>query len=159
MTLTREALTDVAAIAAATPDAHVRLETPHGSAVVVADHPDGSMCVDGFRRLMAAWVDGMEPHVDSVEFVGGDYRGGVLATGGSRFFVTRLTAEQTADCLRAHGEFPDAAHATVRQDVLLDVTVVQVFSADLADDELEDATRLAQGACLVEELCRDVAAA
>ncbi len=45
MTLTREALTDVAAIAAAAPHTQVRLGTSHGAAVVIGEHPAGSMCI------------------------------------------------------------------------------------------------------------------
>ncbi|WP_062288184.1 hypothetical protein [Demequina phytophila] len=159
MTLTREALTDVAAIAAAAPQAQVRLGTSHGSDVVIGEHPDGAMCIDGFRRLMAAWVDGCEPQVDSVAFEGARYEGGMLTLDGVRYFATRLSARETAETLQQRAAWPDAAHAVVREDLLLDVSVVQVMSPELDEDGVEAAARDAQAACLVEELCREVAAA
>ncbi|WP_062530541.1 hypothetical protein [Demequina rhizosphaerae] len=159
MTLTREALTDVAAIAAAAPHTQVRLGTSHGAAVVIGEHPAGSMCIDGFRRLMAAWVDGCEPQVDSVDFVGGIYEAGMLTCGESRLFATRLSAQETAACLRERSDWPDEAHAVVREDLLLDVSVVQVTSDALDADALDAAARDAQAACVVEELCREVSAA
>ncbi|WP_156162368.1 hypothetical protein [Demequina iriomotensis] len=159
MTMTREALTDVAAIAGAAPLSQVRLATTHGHAVVVGEHPHGAMCVDGFRQLMAAWVEGCEPHVESVDFVGATYAGGMLTCGGMRYFATRLSAQETAACLRERGDWPEEAHAVVREDLLLDVSVVQVLSAELDEDALEAAARDAQAACLVEELCREVSAA
>ncbi|WP_062519732.1 hypothetical protein [Demequina silvatica] len=159
MTLTREALTDVAAIAAAAPHTKVRLGTSHGSAVVIGEHPDGAMCIDGFRRLMAAWVDGCEPQVDSVAFVGARYEGGMLTNDGIRYFVTRLSAQETATTLQQRSDWPEEAHAVVREDLLLDVSVVQVMSAELDEDGVEAAARDAQAACMVEELCREVAAA
>ncbi|WP_062301903.1 hypothetical protein [Demequina subtropica] len=159
MTMTREALTDVAAIAGAAPLSQMRLATTHGNAVVIGEHPAGAMCVDGFRRLMAAWVEGYEPHVESVDFVGASYAGGMLSCGGMHYFATRLSAQETAACLRERGDWPEQAHAVVREDLLLDVSVVQVLSAELDEPALEEAARDAQAACLVEELCRDVSAA
>ncbi|SEJ35129.1 hypothetical protein [Demequina mangrovi] len=159
MTLTREVLTDVAAIAAAAPRMQLRLGTAHGASVVVGEHPHGAMCVDGFRELLAAWVEGHEPRVETVDFVGASYVGGLLTCGGMRFFATRLSAQETAACLRERGDWPEEAHAVVREDLLLDVSVVQVLSSELDDDALDAAARDAQAACLVEELCREVSAA
>ncbi|WP_062461664.1 hypothetical protein [Demequina soli] len=159
MTLSREALTDVAAIAAAAPHSRLRLETAHGATVIVGDHPDGAMCVDGFRRLMAAWVDGCEPDVAAVDFAGGRYEAGILASAGTRYLVTRLSAAETAACLRGRGGWPEEAHAVVREDLLLDVSVVEVLAPHLTDAALDAAARDAQAALLVEELCREVSAA
>ena len=159
MTLSRDTLADVAAVAGAEPSAVMRLSTVSGETVVVGHRPDGAMCTDGFRRLLASWVDGYEPQVVDVEFVGADYQGGMLAVPGSRLFVTRLAAEDVVEVLRAREDWPQEAHATVRQDALLDVAVVQVLSTALDAVELEEAAREAQAACMVEELVREVAAA
>ena len=159
MAMSREALTEVAAIVAASPQVTLRLETLDGATVVVGDHGTGALCIDGFRRLMAAWVDGCEPHVARVDFPGARYHAGMLAVPGLRYFVTHLSAEHTARCLRERTRWPDEAHAIVREDLLLDISVVQVMSSELDEDALEDAAREAQAACVVEELCREVEAA
>lgn len=158
MTLSRETLAGLAAVAGAEPSAVMRLTTAGGETVVVGHRPDGAMCTDGFRRLLASWVDGCEPQVVGFEFVGARYEGGMLVVPGSRFFVTTLAAQDVVDVLRARADWPQDAHATVRQDALLDLAVVQVLSSVLDEASLEDAAREAQAACMVEELVREIAA-
>lgn len=159
MPLTRDTLTDVAAIAASQPQLVLRLSTLHGGVVTVGEHPAGAMCADGFRRLMAAWVDGCEPHVDGVEFVGASFDLGLLETPGGRSFATRLSAEDVAACLRSREDWPAEVHAVVRQDLMLGVSVVHVTSDSVEGEALDEVARDAQAACAVEELCREVSAA
>lgn len=157
MPWSRQSLTELAAIAAALPHVPVALRTSHGATVVVGEHPRGAMCADGFRRLMAAWVDGCEPDVEAVEFVGARLEAGMVCGPGSRVFATSLDAHRVAQCLRARTDWPESAHATVREDLLLGLSVVHVQSTDLAERDLDFAARVAHGACLVEELCLEVA--
>ncbi|WP_062379828.1 hypothetical protein [Demequina pelophila] len=157
MTLSRDALTQAAAIAGAAPHLPIRLGTPDGRTVTVGEHGQGAMCADGFRRLVAAWTDGCAPSVSAVEFEDARFEAGLLAEDGSRYFVTALSATRVAACLRARADWPEEAHATVREDVLLGVSVVQVWSFELGAEALDDVARDAQAACLVEELLGDVA--
>ena len=159
MTLSRDALCRVAALIGAAPDVSARLVTASGASLDIASHPHGTMCANGFRHLMAAWEDDSEPLVDEVVFTGAHFAGGVLATLEERYFTTTLSAQETAECLRCRSDWPERAHAVVREDSLLNLSVVIVCSSDMGAEALDEAAMLAHAGCLVEELCRDAAGA
>ncbi len=157
--ITRDELTRIAALAGAAPEHTLRLTTHTGASIVIGSHPEGSMCADGFRALMAGWDPDHVPHVSEVMFAGASLDHGVLSRPGERLFVTSLTAEETATCLRSREDWPEHAHAVVREDALLDLAVVRVFSDEMGEPELTALADDAAAACAVEALCLDVARA
>ncbi len=155
--ITRDELTRIAAIAGATPERLLRLTTASGTSIVVGQHPNGTMCADGFRAIMATWDEQYEPHVESVMFSGAALNHGILSAPRERLFATSLNADQTAACLRSREDWPQEAHAVVREDPLLDLSVIRIVSDELDEDQLDALVQDADAACAVEALLADVA--
>lgn len=142
-------LTHIAALECAVPGLTVRIATDGGGTVVIGDGEGASMCACAFRYVVAQWPHEADhdPCVASVEYQGAVHRGGILATGSSRWFVSDLEPHRTAYCLRAFGS---SLTARVWPDSQLGVCVVRVDSR--GDADVDELALDAYGAVLVADL-------
>ncbi|MGC4174553.1 hypothetical protein [Demequina sp.] len=156
MTLSRQTVHGLAALCGGIPDLTFTVSTSSGGDLWVAEHPDAQLCVHAFRQAIQEWPKSQchEPCIENVMFDEFDELGGVLSRVGERWFVSLLTADATAACLRTCADIDNSIDALVREDLEFNVSVVRLSMREPNEAVLDDAAIAGYAACLTEELTR-----
>lgn len=156
MTLSRQTVHGLAALCGGIPDLTFTVSTSSGGDLWVAEHPDAQLCVHAFRQAIQEWPKS-ECHAPCIEAVAFDEFteiGGVLSRSGERWFVSPLSAEATAACLRTCADIDNSIDALVREDLDFQVCVVRLSMREPSEAVLDEAAIAGYAACLAEELTR-----